>query len=127
MFQKVLIANRGEIACRVIRTLRRLGVRSVAVYSEADRHARHVLDASDDAIERELVAAWCAHLDEMRPLPSVHDAVRAASQVLALAVVSSSPHAVIDDVLARLGLASAFGCVVGADDVERRLTNDDKH
>lgn len=45
MFETVLIANRGEIACRVIRTLKRLGIRSVAVFSEADRHARHVLDA----------------------------------------------------------------------------------
>jgi acetyl-CoA/propionyl-CoA carboxylase biotin carboxyl carrier protein len=38
----VLIANRGEIACRIIGTLRELGIRSVAVYSDADRHARHV-------------------------------------------------------------------------------------
>jgi urea carboxylase len=49
MFTKVLIANRGEIACRIIRTLRRMGVKSVAIYSEADAGAMHV-DMADDAV-----------------------------------------------------------------------------
>jgi urea carboxylase len=45
MFERVLVANRGEIACRIARTLKRMGIATVAVYSEADRRSRHVLDA----------------------------------------------------------------------------------
>ena len=42
MFEKILIANRGEIACRVIRTAKKLGIATVAVYSDADAQAQHV-------------------------------------------------------------------------------------
>ena len=49
MFSKILIANRGEIACRVIRTARRMGIRTVAVHSDADRRALHV-EMADEAV-----------------------------------------------------------------------------
>src|ERR1700691_111715 len=49
MFKRILIANRGEIACRIIKTARRMGIETVAVYSEADRDALHV-EMADTAI-----------------------------------------------------------------------------
>jgi len=72
MFKKILIANRGEIACRVIATARRLGVRTVAVYSDADARARHVL-AADEAVHVGGPAARDSYLQWQR----IIDAARA--------------------------------------------------
>ena len=49
MFKKILIANRGEIACRIIKTARKMGIATVAVYSDADKDARHV-ELADEAV-----------------------------------------------------------------------------
>ncbi|MDJ0825524.1 MAG: acetyl/propionyl/methylcrotonyl-CoA carboxylase subunit alpha [Rhodobacter sp.] len=49
MFKKILIANRGEIACRVIKTARKMGIKTVAIYSDADRNALHV-EMADEAV-----------------------------------------------------------------------------
>src|SRR5262245_61760490 len=49
MFKRILIANRGEVACRVIKTARRMGIATVAVYSDADRDALHV-EMADEAV-----------------------------------------------------------------------------
>ena len=61
MFKKILIANRGAIACRIARTLKSMGIASVAVYSDADRHSQHVADA-DEAIRIGPAAAAQSYL-----------------------------------------------------------------
>ena len=71
-FNKILIANRGEIACRVIRTARRLGIRTVAVYSEADSNALHV-SMADEAVHIGAAPSRESYLDFHRVLQAAKD------------------------------------------------------
>ena len=65
MFSRLLIANRGEIACRIMRTCRRLGIHTIAVYSVADAGARHVREA-DEAVCIGPAPARQSYLDAAR-------------------------------------------------------------
>ena len=74
-FRKVLIANRGEIACRVIRTLREMGIASVAIHHPVEARARHVREA-DEAVEISDETPVAAHLD----ITQIVDAARAVAE-----------------------------------------------
>src|SRR5437764_10189559 len=80
MFKRILIANRGEIACRIIRTARRLGIATIAVYSDADKDALHVAMADEAvaigpapaaesylAVEKIIAAARRTHAEAVHP------------------------------------------------------------
>ena len=73
MFKKILIANRGEIACRVIKTARKMGITTVAVYSDADARAKHVREA-DEAVWIGAAAATESYLDADRIIAAAKQA-----------------------------------------------------
>jgi urea carboxylase len=112
MFDKVLIANRGAIACRIARTLRRMGVGCVAVYSEADRHSPHVT-AADEAVcigpsapaesylrqDRLIAAALAAGAGAIHPgygFLSENAGFATACEAAGIAFVGPTPEQILD-------------------------------
>ena len=136
MFSKLLVANRGEIACRVMRTCRDMGIATVAVYSDADVHARHVREA-DEAVRIGPAPARQSYLDAKamvavareREVDAIHPGYGFLSEKLELidacaahGIAFVGPHR---DAIARMGskieskrIARAAGvaCVPGYDE-----------
>lgn len=75
--EKILVANRGEIACRIMRTAKRLGIQTVAVYSDADRHSLHVKSA-DEAVR---IGPPPARLSYLNASSILDAAIRTGAQV----------------------------------------------
>ncbi|MBL8202050.1 MAG: acetyl/propionyl/methylcrotonyl-CoA carboxylase subunit alpha [Chromatiales bacterium] len=127
MFKKILIANRGEIACRVIRTARRMGIRTVAVYSDADRHAMHVRLADEavrigpapsaqsylviDAIVEACKATGAEAVHPGYGFLSEKTAFAAALEAIGVAFIGPKPHAItaMGDKIESKKLAKAAG------------------
>ena len=104
MFAKILIANRGEIACRVARTARRLGIATVAVYADADRDALHVRSADEARrienyldIAAVIAASRCAHAHAIHPgygFISENAEFAAACRAAGVVFVGPTPEAI---------------------------------
>ncbi|OAN52220.1 3-methylcrotonyl-CoA carboxylase [Paramagnetospirillum marisnigri] len=109
MFDKILIANRGEIACRVIRTAKRLGIRTVAVYSEADAESRHVAMA-DEAF---LIGPPPAAESYLRPDAILDAAIRSGAQAVHPGYGFLSENAGFAEACAKAGI-TFIGPPVGA-------------
>ena len=101
MFKKILIANRGEIACRVAATARRLGIQTVAVYSEADAHAKHVA-VCDEAI---LIGPSAARESYLRYEKIIQVALETGAQAIHPGYGFLSENAEFADACAQAGIA----------------------
>ena len=89
-FRTLLIANRGEIACRVIRTARAMGLRTVAVYSEADRDALHVAEA-DEAVLLGPARARYSYLNIERVIEAARQSGAALGVALSGVLIATQP------------------------------------
>ena len=103
MFKKILIANRGEIACRVIRTAKRMGIKTVAVYSDADARAPHVRMA-DESVRLGPAPAAESYL-KAELIDALKEAGRADIKVVAGGVIPPQDYAM----LRKAGVQAIFG------------------
>ncbi|WP_148255352.1 acetyl/propionyl/methylcrotonyl-CoA carboxylase subunit alpha [Aidingimonas lacisalsi] len=124
-FDTLLIANRGEIACRIMRTARRMGLRSVAVYSDAEAHAKHVREA-DEAMRIGPAAARDSYLDQHAVLEAAR---RSGAQAIHPGYGFLSENAHFVDACARAGVtfigppASAIAAMGDKSAAKARMAN----
>ena len=107
MFSRILIANRGEIACRVIETARRLGIETVAVHSDADRAARHVRMAIRTCRAARSASLWTATVSMPRRR-AVSMTRQAISPRLAIRIRENMARPYILKTAKRVGTTGAF-------------------
>src|ERR1700723_3561695 len=138
LFTKILIANRGEIACRIMRTCRRLGIATVAVYSEADSDALHVRSADEAvligppaarasylAIDRIMAAAESTGAEAIHPgygFLSENPALARACKDAGLTFIGPSPEAI--EVMGVKGPAKTLAMRVGVPVLEGAFPDD---